>query len=40
VRKDQRPEFDGQGEGQQKVLGRDLLLQLPFQPLLTLMMLT
>ena len=36
----ERPEFGGQGEGQQKVLGRDLLLQLPFQPLLTLMVLT
>ena len=36
----QRPEFGGQGEGQQKVLGRNLLLHLAFQPLLTLMMLT
>ena len=40
VRKDERPEFRGQGEGQEKVLGGDLLLQLPFQPLLTLIVLT
>ena len=39
VRPGQRPEFGGQGEGQQKVLGGHLLLQLTFQPLLTLMML-
>ena len=32
VRPGQRPEFGGQGEGQQEVLGRDLLLQLPFNP--------
>ncbi len=40
VRPGQRPEFRGQGEGQQKVLGGHLLLQLTFQPLLTLMVLT
>ena len=40
VRPGERPEFGRQGEGQQKVLGRDLLLHLAFQPLLTLMMLT
>ena len=39
MRPGERPEFGGQGEGQQKVLGRDLLVQLPFQPLLALMML-
>ena len=35
----QRPKFGRQGEGQQKILGRDLFLELPFQPLLALMML-
>jgi len=39
VREGQRPEFGGQGEGQQKILGRDLLLQLAFQPLLTFVVL-
>jgi len=39
MRKGQPPEFGGQGEGQQKVLGGDLFLDLAFQPLLTLMML-
>ena len=34
MRPGQRPEFGGQGEGQQEVLGRDLLLQLPFNPCL------
>jgi len=36
----QCPELFGQGEGQQKILGRYLPLQLPLQPLLTLMLLT
>ena len=36
----QRPEFCRQSEGQEEVLGRDLLVQLPFQPLLTLVVLT
>ena len=40
MRPGERPEFGGQGEGRQKVLGGDLLLQLPFQPLLTLVVLT
>ena len=39
VRPAQRPEFGGQGKGQQKVLGWHLLLHLAFQPLLTLMVL-
>jgi hypothetical protein len=39
VRPAQRPEFGRQGKGQQKVLGRHLLLHLAFQPLLTLMVL-
>ena len=39
VRPGQRPEFCGQGERQQKGLGGHLLLQLTFQPWLTLMML-
>ena len=39
VRPGQRPEFGGQGEGQQKVLGRHLFLHLAFQPLLTLVVL-
>ena len=30
----QRPKFGRQGEGQQKILGRDLFFELPFQPLL------
>jgi hypothetical protein len=29
----QRTQFFGQGEGQQKILGRHLLFELPFQPL-------
>jgi hypothetical protein len=40
VRPTQRPEFGGQGEGQQKILGGHLLLHLAFQPLLALMVLT
>ena len=39
VREGQRPELGRQGEGEQKVLGGNLLLQLEFQPLLALMML-
>ena len=39
VRPGQQPEFRRQGEGQQEVLRRHLLLQLPFQPLLAFMML-
>ena len=39
VRPGQCPEFCGQGECQQKVLGGHLLPHLAFQPLLTLMML-
>ena len=35
----QRPKFGWQGEGQQKILGRYLFFELPFQPLLALMML-
>ena len=35
----QRPKFGRQGEGQQKIFGRDLFVELPFQPLLALMML-
>ena len=35
----QRPKFGRQGEGQQKILGRDLFVELPFQPLLAFMML-
>ena len=33
-------EFSWQGERQQKILGRDSFLQLPFQPLLAFVMLT
>ena len=40
VRPAERPEFGGQGEGQQKVLGGHLLFHLTFQPLLTLRVLT
>ena len=40
VRSSQRPELGRQGKGQQKVGGRDLPAQLPFQPLLALMVLT
>ena len=39
VRESQRPEFGGQGERHQEILGRHLLLHLAFQPLLTLMVL-
>jgi len=35
----QGPKFSRQGEGQQKILGRHLLFQLAFQPLLALVML-
>jgi hypothetical protein len=35
----QRTQFFGQGEGQQKILGRHLLFELPFQPLLALVVL-
>jgi len=35
----QRTQFFGHGEGQQKILGRHLFFELPFQPLLALMML-
>lgn len=35
----QRTQFFGQGEGQQKILGRHLFFELPFQPLLAFMML-
>ena len=35
----QRPKFGRQGEGQQKILGRHLFVELPFQPLLAFMML-
>ena len=40
MRPGQRPELGRQGEGQQEVLGRQLLLQLPVQPLLALVGLT
>ena len=39
MRPGRRPEFGGQGEGQQKALAGHLLLQLTFPPLLTLMIL-
>ena len=35
----QRPKFGRQGEGQQKILGGHLFVELSFQPLLALMML-
>ena len=35
----QRTQFFGQGEAQQKILGRHLFFDLPFQPLLAFMML-
>ena len=35
----QRPKLFGQGEGQQKILGRHLFFELPFQPVLAFMML-
>ena len=35
----QRTQFFGQGEAQQKILGRHLFFELPFQPLLAFMML-
>ena len=35
----QRPKFGRQGEGQQKILGWHLFVELPFQPLLAFMML-
>ena len=40
MRPGQRPEFGRHGEGQQEVLGGHLLLQLAFEPLLALMVLT
>jgi len=36
MRPGQRPELGRQGEGEQEVLGRQLALQLSFQPLLAL----
>ena len=39
MRPGQRPEFGRPSEGQEEVFGRDLLLQLPFQPLLALVVL-
>lgn len=39
VRKGQRPELGRHGEGEQEVLGGDLLLHLALQPLLTLVVL-
>ena len=35
----QRPEFFGQGEGDEEILGRHLFLQLAFDPLLTFVIL-
>jgi hypothetical protein len=35
----QRTQFFGQGEGQQKILGRHLFFELPFQPLLAFVVL-
>ena len=40
VRPGECPEFGGEREGQHKVRGRYLFAQLPFQPLLTLVVLT
>jgi len=39
VRAGERPEFRGKDKSQQKILGRQRLLQLTFQPLLALMVL-